>query len=156
MRIVLQRVKRASVTIEGRVVGAIERGIMILLGVHRDDSVREADFLAAKCAELRIFTDPEGKMNLSVVDVAGAALVVSQFTLYGDCRKGRRPSFVEAAPPDKGRLLYEYFVGKLREKIAIVQTGLFGAMMDVELVNDGPVTIVVDKHPLQNEAPTEN
>jgi D-tyrosyl-tRNA(Tyr) deacylase len=153
MRIVLQRVKRASVSIDGRVVGAIDRGVMILLGIHTHDSVREADFLAAKCAELRIFTDPEGKMNLSLIDVAGAALVVSQFTLYGNCRKGRRPSFVDAAPPDKGRLLYEYFIAALREKVPNVKTGLFGAMMDVELVNDGPVTIILDKDPEQIGAP---
>ena len=145
MKIVLQRVKRAQVTVDGKITGSINKGILILLGVHNDDTEQQADFLAAKCAELRIFPDSEKKMNLSLNDVDGEALVVSQFTLYGDCRKGRRPSYTNAAPPDKGERLYEYFVGKMKEHARVVQTGIFGAMMDVELVNDGPVTIILEK-----------
>lgn len=145
MKIVLQRVKKASVTIDGNIVGAIDRGILILLGVHTDDTTAQADFLAQKCADLRIFPDTEDKMNLSLIDVNGEALVVSQFTLYGDCKKGRRPSYTDAAPPQKGNDLYEYFVRKMKELVPVVQTGIFGSMMDVELVNDGPVTIILEK-----------
>ena len=145
MKIVLQRVKRAQVTVDGKITGSINKGILILLGVHNDDTEQQADFLAAKCAELRIFPDSEGKMNLSLNDVDGEALVVSQFTLYGNCRKGRRPSYTNAAPPDKGEMLYDYFVEKMRGHARVVQTGIFGAMMDVELVNDGPVTIILEK-----------
>lgn len=145
MKIVLQRVKRAQVSIDGEVAGAIGKGILILLGVQGGDRREEADFLAAKCAELRIFADSEGKMNRSLAEAGGAALVVSQFTLLGDCRKGRRPSFTDAAPQQQGNELYEYFIGKLRERIPEVKTGVFGAMMDVELVNDGPVTFILEK-----------
>jgi D-tyrosyl-tRNA(Tyr) deacylase len=145
MRIVLQRVKQARVTVNGEVVGKIGPGVLLLVGVHRDDSTEQADFLAAKCADLRVFNDSEGRMNFSLKDVGGAALAVSQFTLYGDCRKGRRPSYVEAAAPEKGEELYEYFVKKLREQVSIVETGRFGASMEVTLVNDGPVTLVLDK-----------
>lgn len=145
MKIVLQRVKHANVTVDGKITGSINKGILILLGVHNDDTEQQADFLAAKCAELRIFSDSEKKMNLSLNDVDGEALVVSQFTLYGNCRKGRRPSYIDAAPPDKGERLYDYFVGKMKEHARVVQTGIFGAMMDVELVNDGPVTIILEK-----------
>lgn len=145
MKIVLQRVKRAHVTVESKITGSINKGILILLGVHNDDTEQQADFLAAKCAELRIFPDSEKKMNLSLNDVDGEALVVSQFTLYGNCRKGRRPSYTNAAPPDKGERLYDYFVEKMRGHARVVQTGIFGAMMDVELVNDGPVTIILEK-----------
>ena len=145
MKIVLQRIKRAHVTVDGKITGSINKGILILLGVHKDDTELQADFLAAKCAELRIFPDSERKMNLSLYDVNGEVLVVSQFTLYGDCKKGRRPSYTNAAPPDKGERLYEYFVEKMKEHARIVQTGIFGAMMDVELVNDGPVTIILEK-----------
>ncbi|MBD3321508.1 MAG: D-tyrosyl-tRNA(Tyr) deacylase [Chitinivibrionales bacterium] len=145
MRAVVQRVKQSRVIIESGIVGQIGPGILVLLGVHVSDTQAEADFCAKKCAELRIFTDDEGKMNRSVIDVDGEALVVSQFTLYGDCRKGRRPSFIEAARPEKGNELYELFVSRLKQYIRNVQTGSFGAMMDVELVNDGPVTLIVEK-----------
>ena len=145
MRIVLQRVKRASVSIDNRIVGQIEKGILLLVGVHRDDTPDKAEFLASKCADLRIFTDSEDKMNLSLKEVDGAALVISQFTLFGDSSKGRRPSFIEAAPPAKGNELYLYFIDLLKKEIPIVQTGIFGADMDVELVNDGPVTLILEK-----------
>lgn len=147
MRALIQRVSEASVTVDGAVVGSIGRGILVLLGVRDDDTTAEADWLAAKCAELRIFDDDNGVMNLGLVDIGGKALVVSQFTLYGNCRKGRRPSYNRAAGPEKGNELYEYFVNKLRERVDDVQTGVFGAMMDVALVNDGPVTIVIDRDP---------
>jgi len=148
MRIVLQRVKRASVTVDGVVTGRIGPGILLLLGVHRDDTPADADYLADKCAQLRIFEDDAGKMNRSLLDAGGSALVVSQFTLFADTHKGRRPSFIEAAPADKGRELYEYFVDALRQTVPVVETGVFGAMMDVELVNDGPVTILLEKQPV--------
>ena len=144
MRIVLQRVKHAQVTVNGAITGSINSGILILLAVHKDDTAAQADHLAEKCANLRIFSDHEGKMNRSLADTGGGALVVSQFTLYGDCNKGRRPSFTGAADPAKGNELYEYFVGKLKALCPDVKTGVFGAMMDVELVNDGPVTFVLD------------
>lgn len=145
MRIVLQRVSRARVSVGERCTGTIGRGILLLLGVHRDDTEAEADHLAARCARLRIFRDAQGKMNRSVREVDGAALVVSQFTLYGDCRKGRRPSYTSAAAPEKARELYEYFVRALKQYIPRVETGEFGAMMDVEMVNDGPVTLLMDR-----------
>ncbi len=145
MRIVLQRVKSARVSVGGNSVGAIGPGLLILLGVHVNDTPAQADFLAAKCAELRVFSDSEGKMNRSLKEVGGGALVVSQFTLLGDCRKGRRPSYTDAAPPEKGTMLYEHFVRKMKEHITVVETGTFGAMMQVELVNDGPVTLVLDR-----------
>ena len=144
MRAVIQRVKSSEVTVAGTSVGRIGAGLMVLLGVARDDTSRDADYLAAKIAHLRIFEDDAGKMNRSLVDCGGAMLVVSQFTLQGDCRKGRRPSFVNAAPPDKGEALYEHFVDQIRQLDVPVQTGRFGAMMAVNLVNDGPVTLVVD------------
>ncbi len=145
MKIVLQRVKSASVTVDGTTTGSIRKGILILLGVHKDDTKEQADFLAAKCADLRIFPDEEYKMNRSLKDVNGEVLVVSQFTLYGNCKKGRRPSYTNAATPQKGEQLYEYFVDKMKERAKVVETGIFGAMMDVELVNDGPVTIILEK-----------
>jgi D-aminoacyl-tRNA deacylase len=145
MRIVLQRVKRASVSVDGVIVGQINTGILILLGVHANDTQEMADYLAIKCANLRIFADAEGKMNRSLLDVNGEALVVSQFTLFGDAHKGNRPSFIEAAPAEKGNQLYEYFVKKLKEMVPQVKTGVFGAMMDVELINDGPVTLILEK-----------
>ena len=144
MRIVLQRVKHAHVTVDGTITGSINSGILVLLAVHKDDTAAQADHLAEKCVNLRIFSDPEGKMNLSLADTGGGALVVSQFTLYGDCSKGRRPSFTGAAGPAKGNELYEYFVEKLKALCPDVKTGMFGAMMDVGLVNDGPVTFVLD------------
>lgn len=144
MRAVIQRVSRARVTVEGLVTGTIERGLLVLLGVGRGDTAADADYLADKTAGLRVFADAEGKMNRSITDIGGALLVVSQFTLYGDCRKGRRPSFDQAAPPDLARALYEHYVEVLRSLGLPVQTGIFQAMMQVELVNDGPVTLVVE------------
>jgi D-tyrosyl-tRNA(Tyr) deacylase len=144
MRAVLQRVRRASVSVAGEVVGQIERGLLILLGVHRNDTPDQARWLADKVAGLRIFEDAAGKMNVSVQDAGGSVLVVSQFTLYADCRKGRRPSFIEAAPPEIAVPLYEQFANELRALGIPVATGRFGADMQVELVNDGPVTVIVD------------
>ena len=144
MRAVLQRVSRAAVIIEGETVGAIERGLLVLLGVAPTDQPSDAKWLAEKVAGLRIFNDADGKMNLGVADVGGALLVVSQFTLYGDCRKGRRPSFIGAAGPAIAVPLYEAFVNALRALGLPVATGRFGAMMQVELINDGPVTLIVD------------
>jgi D-aminoacyl-tRNA deacylase len=145
MRIVLQRVSRASVRVNGAVIASINKGILLLLGVHKDDTPEMSSYLAAKCADLRIFSDAEGRMNLSLKEVNGEALVVSQFTLFGDCSKGRRPSFIDAAPQEKGRTLYEHFVAELKKQIPRVETGIFGAMMEVDLVNDGPVTLILEK-----------
>jgi D-aminoacyl-tRNA deacylase len=144
MRIVLQRVARASVEVAGETVGSIDRGLLVLVGVKRTDTQAQADFLADKTLNLRIFSDDAGKMNRNVRDAGGAILVVSQFTLYGDCRKGRRPGFDEAAPPEQARNLYEYFVGRLRVAELVVETGVFQASMQVSLINDGPVTFVLD------------
>jgi D-tyrosyl-tRNA(Tyr) deacylase len=144
MRAVLQRVRRARVVVGEEVAGAIGPGLLVLLGVAADDTEEGARWLADKVVGLRVFNDADGKMNLSVADVGGAALVVSQFTLYGDCRKGRRPSFVEAAPPELAVPLYEAFVAAVRAQGIPTATGRFGAMMQVELVNDGPVTLIVD------------
>ncbi len=144
MRAVVQRVKQSSVTVEHEVVGWIGRGLMVLLGVCGEDSQADADFLADKIVNLRIFEDDQGKMNRSLLDIQGEILVVSQFTLYGDCRKGRRPSFVRAAGPDQANFLYEYFVAQVKSKGVPVQTGRFRAMMEVALVNDGPVTLIVE------------
>ncbi len=144
MRAVVQRVREARVEVNGVVTGSIGRGLLVLLGVAREDTPRDADYLAEKIAGLRIFPDEEGKMNRSVRDVGGALLVVSQFTLYGDTRKGRRPSFDRAAPPEQARALYERFVQALRAGGLPVETGVFQAMMQVHLINDGPVTIICD------------
>ena len=145
MRAVVQRVSRASVTVAGEVVGRIDQGLLILLGVTHDDGPEQVRWLADKCVNLRIFEDEEGKMNRSLIEVGGGALVVSQFTLYGDSRKGRRPSFVAAARPELATPLYEDFVAAVTELgVPLVQTGVFGADMAVELLNDGPVTLVVD------------
>jgi len=144
MRVVVQKVKRASVRVGEETVGEIGKGILVLLGISREDSETEAVYLLEKTINLRIFEDENGKMNLSLLDAEGALLVVSQFTLYGDARKGRRPSFSEAAAPEKANQLYEFFVTEARKKINKVETGRFQAMMDVELVNDGPVTILLD------------
>jgi D-tyrosyl-tRNA(Tyr) deacylase len=144
LRAVVQRVRRAAVAIDGETVAAIESGLLVLLGVAATDTADDVPWLAEKLANLRIFNDAEGKMNLSVADVGGALLVVSQFTLYGDCRKGRRPSFIAAAPPTIAVPLYEALVHALRALGLPVQTGRFGAMMQVELVNDGPVTLILD------------
>jgi D-aminoacyl-tRNA deacylase len=144
MRAVVQRVSRAKVTVEGRVTGEIGAGLMVLLGVGREDSPMVAASLAEKVANLRIFEDEQGKMNRSLLEVKGAALVVSQFTLYGDARGQRRPSFISAAPPELAAALYEEFNKVLRGLGVAVATGLFQAMMSVELVNEGPVTILLD------------
>ena len=144
MRAVIQRVARASVSIDGAEVAAIQNGLLILLGVTHGDGEKEADYLAAKCAGLRIFRDREDKMNLSVADIGGQVIVVSQFTLYADCSKGKRPAFVDAARPETAIPLYRRFVAKLRETGLTVGTGEFGADMQVSLLNDGPVTILMD------------
>ncbi len=144
MRAVVQRVKRASVTVGGEVTGQIEKGLLVLLGVSRDDTEADAGYLAEKVAGLRIFEDGEGKMNLSAAEASGAVLVVSQFTLYGDVRRGKRPSFDAAAPPEPARRLYELFAERIRAAGLRCETGRFQEMMDVELVNDGPVTILLD------------
>jgi D-tyrosyl-tRNA(Tyr) deacylase len=145
MRAVVQRVSRASVTIDGRTVGAIDRGLAVLLGVGKQDTAEHVEWMADKIASLRIFADDEGKMNRDIVAAGGAVLVVSQFTLYGDVAKGRRPSFVSAAPPETAIPLYEAFVAALAARGLHVETGEFGAMMAVELVNDGPVTLVIER-----------
>jgi len=144
MRIVLQRVKRASVEVAGEIVGEIGPGLLLLLGVTHGDTRSDADFLVEKTVNLRIFSDEAGKMNRSVKEVGGGILVVSQFTLYGDCRKGRRPAFDAAAPPELARELYEYFVERMRAQDVPVGTGVFQASMQVELVNDGPVTFILE------------
>jgi len=148
VRAVVQRVSRARVLVDGRVTGEIARGLLVLLGVSRDDGEPDARLLADKVAGLRVFEDPQGKMNLAVGDVGGGVLVVSQFTLLGDARKGNRPSFTDAAPPEAANALYERFCALVREKGLPVGTGVFRASMEVELVNDGPVTILLDSRRL--------
>jgi D-tyrosyl-tRNA(Tyr) deacylase len=144
MRAIVQRVSRCRVTVEGNIAGEIGAGLLVLLGVSKTDNEAAADYLVEKIIGLRIFEDGEGKMNLSVQDSGGDVLVVSQFTLYGDARRGKRPSFDAAARPEEAKRLYEYFVGKVRAAGLRCQTGQFQAMMDVELVNSGPVTILLD------------
>jgi D-aminoacyl-tRNA deacylase len=144
MRVVLQRVKKARVDIAGATVGSISTGLLILIGITSTDTRQDADYLADKIIYLRIFADDEGRMNRSILEVGGGLLVVSQFTLYGDCRKGRRPSFDRAAPPEQARELYEYFLERLSSRNITVQTGVFQAEMQIHLVNDGPVTFVLD------------
>jgi D-aminoacyl-tRNA deacylase len=144
VRAVIQRVARASVRVDGRVTGEIQAGMLVLLGVGRTDNPESASYLAEKIANLRVFADQAGKMNLSLLEVRGAALVVSQFTLYGDTRGGRRPSYIQAAPPAEANRLYEEFVQSLRSLGIPVETGVFQADMQLELVNDGPVTILLD------------
>jgi D-aminoacyl-tRNA deacylase len=148
MRAVLQRVTRASVRVGSETVGEIGAGLLVLLGVARDDTERDARYLLEKTLALRVFDDEEGRMNRSVVEMAGDLLVVSQFTLYGDVRRGRRPSWIEAAPTEVAVPLYELFVSEARRTLARVETGSFGALMEVELVNDGPVTILLDSRKL--------
>jgi D-tyrosyl-tRNA(Tyr) deacylase len=144
MRAVVQRVSRARVTVRDEITGEIGQGLLVLLGVSVRDTEKDAAYLVEKVLNLRIFEDAEEKMNLSLLDIKGELLVVSQFTLYGDVARGRRPSFIDAAPPERANHLYEAFVAGATKHIANVQTGRFQAMMDVELVNDGPVTILVD------------
>ena len=144
MRAVLQRVTEARVEVAGQIAGEIGAGLLVLLGVARDDTTDDADYLAEKITNLRIFDDAEGKMNRSLLDTAGAMLIVSQFTLFGDVRRGRRPSYSDAAEPEKANQLYEYFVDRVRSLGLKVDTGVFQAMMKVTLTNDGPVTILLD------------
>jgi D-tyrosyl-tRNA(Tyr) deacylase len=143
----VQRVSYARVEVDGKTVGEIGGGLLILLGVHRNDSEREVDWVARKCANLRVFRDEAGVMNRSLVETQGGALVVSQFTLYGRVGKGNRPSYVDAAPSDVAETLYERFVASMKQYVDVVETGVFGAMMQVELENDGPVTIRIERHP---------
>ena len=144
MRAVIQRVSRASVTVAGKEVAGIGRGILLLLGIHHQDGERELAWMVDKVTNLRIFEDDQGKMNLSLLDTGGEMLIVSQFTLYGDCRKGRRPGFSQAARPEQARELYEQFIAAVQDKGIATASGTFQAMMDVSLVNDGPVTLLLD------------
>ena len=148
MRAVLQRVTRACVKVDGETVGEIGPGLVVLVGIARDDEERDARYLLEKTLALRVFDDEEGRMNLSVVETGGGLLVVSQFTLYGDVRRGRRPSWIEAAPPEMAGPLYEFFVAEARRSAERVETGSFQRMMEVELLNDGPVTILLDSRKL--------
>ena len=144
MRAVIQRVNRAQVRVQEKVAGEIGKGLLVLLGLGQDDTPKEADYLLDKIINLRIFEDSEGKMNLSLLDVGGEFMVISQFTLYADCRKGRRPSFTDAAPPEEAQKLYDYFVAEAKSRGLKVATGIFQALMEVELINFGPVTILLD------------
>ncbi len=144
MRIVLQRVSKASVEVEGNIIGEIDNGLLLLLGIHVDDNMKELEWMVNKVVGLRIFEDEDGKMNNSLADVDGSLLVVSQFTLYGDCEKGRRPGFVDAARPEKAIPMYEEFIEKCKKLGVHVENGEFGADMKVDLLNDGPVTLVID------------
>jgi D-aminoacyl-tRNA deacylase len=145
MKVVLQRSKQASVTVDGEVKGRIQSGLVLLVGITHGDTEAEAAYIADKVVNLRIFEDDDGKMNDSLLDRGGEILSISQFTLYGDTRKGRRPNFMDAAKPEEAEAIYERFNALLREKGVQVETGVFGAMMDVQLVNDGPVTLIVEK-----------
>ena len=146
MKLVVQRVKNSSVTVDNKIVGKIDKGYMVLLGIGPDDTEEIADYLVQKLVKLRIFEDENGKMNLSIKDIDGELLIISQFTLYADCNSGNRPSFVNAAKPEKANQLYEYFIEKCKEQnIRKVESGIFGADMKVELLNDGPVTIILEK-----------
>ena len=151
MRLVIQRVKESSVTVNGSTTGSIRSGLLVLIGVSREDTRAEADYMLDKLLGLRIFPDENGKMNRNVVESGGSLLLVSQFTLYGDCRKGRRPSFDRAAPPNQAQPLYEYFVESARSKTVPVETGIFQATMEVHLINDGPVTILLDSDERQKK-----
>ncbi|RZT22217.1 D-aminoacyl-tRNA deacylase [Fictibacillus sp. BK138] len=144
MKIVLQRAKNAAVSVDSEVKGQIDRGLMLLVGVTHEDTERDADYLAEKIINLRIFEDENGKMNFSLKDTEGSILSISQFTLYGDTKKGRRPNFMDAAKPDHAKQIYDYFNEKMKTLGIHVQTGVFGAMMDVEFTNDGPVTLIMD------------
>lgn len=148
MRFVIQRVKQASVKVEGSVIGEIEKGYLVLIGVSDKDTEAVADKMIKKMIGLRIFEDAEGKTNLSLADVGGSLLLVSQFTLYANCKKGNRPSFIEAGAPDKANQLYEYIIEESKKSVSVVQTGRFGAEMEVSLINDGPFTILLDSEML--------
>lgn len=151
MRLVIQRVKESQVIVSGSTTGSIGRGLLVLIGISREDTPAEADYMVDKLLGLRIFSDEDGKMNRNVVEVEGSLLLVSQFTLYADCRKGRRPSFDRAAPPEAARSLYEYFVDTARRGPVPVETGIFQAEMEVHLINDGPVTILLDSEDRQKK-----
>jgi D-aminoacyl-tRNA deacylase len=144
VRVVLQRSKEAKVAVDGEIVGAIEKGFVLLVGITHSDTLEEAKYLADKIIHLRVFEDENGKMNHSILDREGAVLSISQFTLYGDTRKGRRPNFMDAAKPEQAKVLYDQFNTLLRSHGLTVETGIFGAMMDVQLINDGPVTLILD------------
>ena len=148
MKFVIQRVKQASVNVEGSVIGEIEKGYLVLIGVSDKDTEAVADKMIKKMIGLRIFEDAEGKTNLSLADVGGSLLLVSQFTLYANCKKGNRPSFIEAGAPDKANQLYEYIIEESKKSVSVVQTGRFGAEMEVSLINDGPFTILLDSEML--------
>ena len=148
MKFVIQRVKQASVKVEGSVIGEIEKGYLVLIGVSDKDTEADADKMIKKMIGLRIFEDAEGKTNLSLADVGGSLLLVSQFTLYANCKKGNRPSFIEAGAPDKANQLYEYIIEESKKSVSVVQTGRFGAEMEVSLINDGPFTILLDSEML--------
>lgn len=145
MKLVIQRVKEASVAVENKTVGAIQKGYLVLLGVGPEDTKESVDFLVQKLIKLRVFEDENGKMNLALKDVQGQLLIISQFTLYADCTQGNRPSFINAAKPEQANLLYEYFIEKCEKEQIYVQHGIFGADMQVSLINDGPVTILLEK-----------
>jgi D-aminoacyl-tRNA deacylase len=151
MKAVVQRVSKASVKVDNRIISKIENGMLILLGVKKGDAKKEAELLAKKIINLRIFSDAEDKMNLSLLDIKGQIIVVSQFTLYGNCKKGRRPSFIDAALPQTADSLYQYFVQCLKNYNVLVKTGQFQALMQVELINDGPVTLILDSDELQGK-----
>lgn len=144
MRVVIQRVSRANVTVDGRITGKIDRGLLVFVGVGKDDTEDDIAFIADKVANLRIFEDADGKMNLSVTDIGGSVLLISQFTLFGDCRKGRRPDFTAAGAPDTAKILYEKTITAIAEKGVPVETGIFAAHMHIDCVNDGPVTLILD------------
>ena len=145
MKLVIQRVKNASVEVDKKIVGKIEKGFLVLIGIKVGDTKEQADYLVRKLCNLRVFTDENDKMNLSLKDVNGELLLVSQFTLYGDTKNGNRPSFIEAARPEEANKMYEYIIEKCKEKIVKVETGVFGAKMKVSLINDGPTTIIMEK-----------
>lgn len=145
MKILVQRVSEASVNVDGKTVGSIGPGVLVFIGITHTDTEQQASWLASKLVHLRIFEDAEDKLNLSLLDQKGAALLVSQFTLYGDCGEGRRPSFTQAARPELAQKLYEYFIAEVRKAGVPVQTGIFGAEMQVSLINDGPVTLLVER-----------
>ncbi len=144
MKVVIQRVKESSVKVDNKISGQIASGLLVLLGIGRDDGKKDVDYLADKIVNLRVFEDEDGKMNLSAIDLKKEILLVSQFTLYGDCFKGRRPSFFNAAPPEEAEKLYDYFLEKVSDYPLNVEAGVFQAMMDVSLINDGPVTLIID------------
>ncbi len=150
MRAVIQRVSKASVEVDNQKISQISQGMLVLLGIKKGDTIKEAELLARKAVNLRIFADKDNKMNLSLLDINGQVIVVSQFTLYGNCKKGRRPSFIEAALPEKADSLYQYFVQFLKNENVLVQTGQFQAFMQVEIINDGPVTFILDSDELHN------